>query len=92
MPRFHFDISENDHFIRDDEGKDFADVTAARKEAVESGASIARDAFTSGSADHVVIDVREDDDGSLLKVSIKLEVEGNVDPGRAPQDDGERWR
>jgi uncharacterized protein with GYD domain len=74
MPRFHFDIQENDHLIRDDEGRDFADATAARKEAVETGASIARDAFMAGSADHVVIDVRKDD-ASLLKISITLEVE-----------------
>ena len=74
MPHFHFDIQEDGHLIRDDEGKDLADATAARKEAVETGASIARDAFMSGSADHVVVDVREDD-ARLVKVSITMDVE-----------------
>jgi hypothetical protein len=74
MPRFHFDISENHHFTRDDEGQEFADVKAARKEAVEIGASIARESFMSGMADHVVIDVR-DNHAPLLKISITLDVE-----------------
>ena len=74
MPHFHFDISEDGQLTRDDEGRDFADLKAARKEAVETGASIARDAFMSGSADHVVIDVREDHAPSL-KISITLDVE-----------------
>lgn len=77
MPRFHFDISEDHHFIPDDEGKEFADADAARKEAVETVASIARDAFISGSADHVMVDVREDH-ARFLKISITLDVEENA--------------
>lgn len=74
MPHFHFDIEEDGRLIRDIEGKDFADANAARKEAVETGASIARDAFMSGSADHVVVDVREDHE-RLVKISITMDVE-----------------
>jgi uncharacterized protein with GYD domain len=74
MPRFHFDISEDDHFTRDDEGQEFADIKAARSEAVKTGTSIARDSFMSGMADHVIINVR-DDDAQLLKISITLDVE-----------------
>jgi hypothetical protein len=74
MPRFHFDIHENSHFIRDDDGQEFADRNAARQEAIETGASIARDAFVRGGTNHVVIDVREGD-APRLKVSITLDVE-----------------
>jgi hypothetical protein len=74
MPRFHFDISENNQFIRDDEGLEFKDVKAARKEAVETGASIARDSFVTGSGDHIVVNVRSDGT-PLLKISITLDVE-----------------
>ena len=74
MPRFHFDISEDDHFTRDDDGREFEDVNAARREAVETGASIARDYFIAGKVEHVVINVREED-APLLKISITLEVE-----------------
>jgi len=77
MPHFHFDIEEDGRITRDDNGQDFADLKAARKEAVETGASIAREAFMSGSADHVVIDVREDHLPSL-KISITLDVENTA--------------
>jgi uncharacterized protein DUF6894 len=91
MPRFHFDISEDDHFIRDDEGQEFTDVGAARKEAVETGASIARDAFIAGSGDHVVINVR-DDEAQLLKISITLDVEDTAPPLAKSREDGVRCR
>jgi hypothetical protein len=74
MPRYHFHIREDGHLIRDDEGQEFVDAASARREAVAAGAAIARDAFTAGSADRVVIDVREDD-APVVKVSITLDVE-----------------
>jgi hypothetical protein len=74
MPRFHFHIQENGTFIRDDEGQEFARVDEVRKEAVATGASIARDAFISGSARRVIVDVREED-APFFKVSITLDVE-----------------
>jgi hypothetical protein len=74
MPRYHFHIRENGRLIRDEEGQEFQDREAVRKEAVETGASIARDAFMSGSARLVVVDV-ERDEQTCLKVSISLSVE-----------------
>ena len=44
-----------------------------------TGASIAREAFLTGSADHVVVDVREDEHAPCLKISITLEVEELAD-------------
>ncbi|HZR73911.1 DUF6894 family protein [Bradyrhizobium sp.] len=77
MPHFHFDIEEAGRITHDDDGQDFVDLKAARKEAVETGASIAREAFMAGSSDHVVIDVREDHAPSL-KISIRLDVENTA--------------
>lgn len=74
MPRYHFHIRENGRLIRDEEGQEFQDRKAVRKEAVETGASIARDAFMSGSARLVVVDVQRDEQ-TCLKVSISLSVE-----------------
>jgi hypothetical protein len=74
MPRFHFHIQENGRLIRDEEGQEFAGGAEVRKEAVETGASIARDAFMSGSACRVIVDVREEE-APFLKVSITLDVE-----------------
>ncbi|HET7885272.1 MAG TPA: hypothetical protein VFL62_03500 [Bradyrhizobium sp.] len=77
MPHYHFHIQEDGCLIHDEEGQDFADAASARREAVATGAAIARDAFTTGSADHVIIDVREDDT-PVVKVSITLDVEQKV--------------
>jgi hypothetical protein len=74
MPRYHFHIRENGRLIRDEEGQEFQDREAVRKEAVETGASIARDAFMSGSTRLVVVDVQRDEQ-TCLKVSISLSVE-----------------
>jgi hypothetical protein len=74
MPRYHFHIRENGRLIRDEEGQEFQDREEVRKEAVETGASIARDAFMSGSARMVVVDVQRDEQ-TCLKVSISLSVE-----------------
>jgi hypothetical protein len=74
MPRFHFHIQENGRLIRDEEGQEFAGGAEVRKEAVETGASIARDAFMSGSACRVIVDVREEE-APFLKVSITLDIE-----------------
>jgi hypothetical protein len=74
MPRFHFHIRENGRLIPDEEGQEFDDIDRARKEAVATGASIARDAFIAGSAYRVIVDVHEDD-RPFLKVSITLDVE-----------------
>jgi hypothetical protein len=74
MPRYHFHIHENGSLVRDEEGQEFQDREAVRKEAVETGASIARDAFMSGSASLVIVDVQREDQ-TCLKVSISLSVE-----------------
>jgi hypothetical protein len=74
MPRYHFHIRENGRLIKDEEGQEFQDREAVRREAVETGASIARDAFMSGSAKLVVVDVQKGD-RIFMKVSISLSVE-----------------
>jgi hypothetical protein len=74
MPRFHFHVKDNGNFIEDEDGQEFTDTESVRREAVETGASIARDAFVSGSAQQVIVDVRQGD-VPFLKVSISLYVE-----------------
>jgi len=75
MPRFHFHIVEDGRFITDEEGQELTERDAVRREAVEAGASIARDAFIRGNASQVIVDVRKGDE-LFLKVSISLTVEG----------------
>jgi hypothetical protein len=52
----------------------FSDPDSARQEAIETGATIARDTFILGGTHHVVIDVRQDD-APFLTVSITMDVE-----------------
>jgi hypothetical protein len=75
MPRFHFHIIEDGRVIADEEGQELPEAEAVRREAVETGASIARDAFIRGSASQVIVDVRRDDE-QYLKVSISIVIEG----------------
>jgi hypothetical protein len=75
MPRFHFRIVEDERVVKDEEGQEFSENETVRREAVETGASIARDAFIRGSASRVIVDVRSGDQ-QFLKVTISLTVEG----------------
>jgi hypothetical protein len=75
MPRFYFHIVEDGRVITDEEGQELIETDAIRMEAVETGASIARDAFIRGSASRVIVDVRKGDE-LFLKVSISLTLEG----------------
>ena len=75
MPRFHFHIVEDGRVITDEEGQELTARDAVRREAVETGASIARDAFIRGSASRVIVDVRSGDQ-QFFKVIITLTVEG----------------
>ena len=70
IPRFHFDIHENGRFIPDEDGCDFED--AARKEALLTGASIARDVFITGSTNHVAV---REDGTPCMRISFALEVD-----------------
>ena len=75
MPRFHFHIVEDERVVNDEEGQEFTENEAVRREAVETGASIARDAFIRGSASQVIVDVRSGDQ-PFLRVTISLTIEG----------------
>jgi hypothetical protein len=75
MPWFHFHIIEDGHVIADEEGQELPETEVVRREAVEAGASIARDALIRGSASRVIVDVRSGDQ-QFLKVTISLTVEG----------------
>jgi hypothetical protein len=45
MPQFYFHVIEDGHVIADEEGHELPETEAVRREAVEAGASIARDPF-----------------------------------------------
>jgi hypothetical protein len=75
MPRFHFDLHEDGLVVRDEDGAELADEQAAVREAIETAASVARDAFASRTADQVLVEVRDGERGPLIKVAVILKVE-----------------
>jgi len=75
MPRFHFDLYENGNVVRDEEGAELADEKAAEGRAIETATSVARDAFTRGSADKVLVEVRDHRPVATIKVAVTLKVE-----------------
>jgi hypothetical protein len=72
--RYYFHIAEDGRFIEDEDGQEFSDEHAARKEAIEACASIARDAFIKGTARRIELDVRQENT-PVLKIVISLAIE-----------------
>ena len=72
--RYHFHVAEDGLFIEDEEGQEFDSEQAARREAIEAGASIAKDAFIRGSARRVEIEVWNED-APVLRVVISIMIE-----------------
>ena len=60
MPRYFFDIRDDGDVYPDEEGLDLADLRAAKVEAANTLAGIARDAGHSGGDNDVAIEVRSD--------------------------------
>jgi uncharacterized protein DUF6894 len=73
MTRFYFHIHEYGFTTKDEDGREFLKEEDARKEALDTGASLARDAFITGSVRQVVIDVREEG-MPFLRVSFSLDI------------------
>lgn len=61
MPRYFFDIRHDGDLYPDEEGLDLADLRAAKVEAANTLAGIARDTSHSGGDHDVAIEVRTDD-------------------------------
>jgi hypothetical protein len=74
MPRFYFDVREDDAIVPDPEGQNMASVEAAEREAVEAAASIGRDYFMTARANSVAIEVKNEQRQPLLIVTVSLHV------------------
>jgi uncharacterized protein DUF6894 len=73
MPHYHFHIHEDDRYYKDEAGRVLADGDAAREEAVETIAALAKDAFVAGSAEILTVDVIEGGK-PYLRISVSLDV------------------
>ena len=74
MPRYFIDTSDEDQFVQDDTGYEFADVEDAKRAAVAALPDMARERLPDGDARAFLAIVRGQDGKSLLQASLTLKV------------------
>jgi hypothetical protein len=75
MPRFYFDVSDCGVMSPDDEGLVLPDLKAARKEALATLGSIAKDELPDGNRREFVVSIRDGSPKPVLVASLSLRVE-----------------
>ncbi|KRR27636.1 DUF6894 family protein [Bradyrhizobium retamae] len=73
MPRYFFDIDDDQFSISDTVGLDCPSLEAASKEAVRVAACIAKDLFSSGAGTRITVRVR-DIDQQVFEATLLLKV------------------
>ena len=73
MPRFYFDFDDSGGTFIDEDGKEFADLDAAKREAFAALGDAGRDFTRHPSGGHLTIRVR-DSEGAILEVSATFEA------------------
>ena len=77
MPRYYFDMMDDDGLLVDDEGVELSDLDAAQEEAARSLGDMVRDAtrnFKRGPIQQMGIEVR-DEIGRVMHVRFSVEVQ-----------------
>ena len=80
MPRYFFDTRTDDRFIRNEEGLVLDGLDAARAEATDGLADLARDTIANERAQKFSIEVRDESGKQVLKATVSAAVEVTVDP------------
>lgn len=74
MPRFFIDTSDEELFVRDEEGREYLDLEAAKSEAVSALPDMAREKLPDGDARSFLAIVRGEDGRMILQASLVLKV------------------
>ena len=74
MPRFFIDTSDEDLFVRDETGRDYPDLNAAKEAAVDALPDMAREKLPDGDARTFLAIVRGEDGAQLLQANLILKV------------------
>ncbi|MBX9932160.1 MAG: hypothetical protein K2Y56_11575 [Methylobacterium sp.] len=72
MPRYYFDMTAGGLCGRDEEGSDFPDLEAARREAVGALPEIARFSLDKGNDKSVAVKVRDEKGAVLFQAALTL--------------------
>ena len=75
MPRYYFDMSDQNGRFVDEEGMEFSDMNAVEQEAIQAVADLARHSFQRPiKPAEIAIEVR-DDAGPVMRVRFTIEIE-----------------
>jgi hypothetical protein len=74
MPRYFFDTTDGDSFVRDELGVVCEGISEARDEATAGLADLARDAIPGHVRRELAVAVRDETDWRLLRASVWFEV------------------
>jgi hypothetical protein len=74
MPLFFFDVRDNAHFTRDDEGLEFPSIDKARDEAARALAEMAKFVLPGAEVRELAIEVRDAAKQPLLRTMLRYEA------------------
>ena len=74
MPRFYIDTSDQNRFVRDEDGIELEDVDAAMNAAADGLADMARDTLPGGEGRTFVAIVRDGDGRTLVQTTMSFGV------------------
>lgn len=74
MPRYYFDSRDNDIFIADHDGLDFASLDDVKAQATTALTELAKDVLPGSVIRTLAIEVR-DDLGPVLRIALRFEIE-----------------
>lgn len=74
MPRYYFDLRNEEGWLSDPEGSEHRDLGAARHEAIDTLVQMAREIFPDRDRQGLEIAVRGEDGKVLLLASLRLNV------------------
>ena len=75
MPRYFFDIDDGTGAVRDYEGSHLTDLDTAEHEAIETLGQMARDVFRERGGRQMQVNIRDDEDKPLLRLTLKLTID-----------------
>ncbi len=75
MPKYFFDMRDNDALTPDDVGLDYSDIQAVKAEATRALAEMARDIVPATDRRELAIEVRDQSNRPVLRAMLTFEVQ-----------------
>jgi hypothetical protein len=85
VPRFYFDVRDDQSVIEDDEGSDFESLDAAVHSAAQSAAEVGTGWLAKGDFRDVVVEVRDERNQRVCTVTASMTIDRNDLPHAHPR-------